>query len=324
MTAFLARSKFLRGFLALLMVAGGALIAADMAEARPGGGFSVGSRGFRTYTPPPITKTAPKQAAPIERSMTQPGKPSIATAQPAPRSSLFRNLLLGGLMGALFGSIFGFGALASMLGFLVQTALIAGLVYLAYSWWRARQNPAMQSGYGYSPAARANPQAQNSYTSYSPSAGALGGGTAAGAGMGAAGQTISLKPADFDAFERLLGEIQGAYSAEDVKMLETRVTPEMGSYFREELDQNKRKGVINRITGVKLLEGDLAEAWREAGDEYATVAMRYSLTDTFVDRATGRVTSGTEKSEEVTEVWTFTRPAGRGAEAWELSAIQQA
>ena len=45
-----------------------------LADARPGGGGSVGSRGVKTYTAPPTTNTAPKTAAPIEKSMTQPGK----------------------------------------------------------------------------------------------------------------------------------------------------------------------------------------------------------------------------------------------------------
>ena len=48
--------------------------------------------------------------------------------------------------------------------------------------------------------------------------------------------------------------------------------------------------------------------------------MRYSLVDTTLDRATGRVVDGSEQPDEVTEVWTFLRPRGSN---WELSAIQQ-
>lgn len=321
MTAFKARCKLLvRMMLAVLLLAGGVATTHDAAEARAGSGFSVGSRGFRTYTPPPITRTTPKQAAPIQRSITQPGKPAVAAPASAPRSNLFRNLLLGGLMGALFGSIFGFGALASALGFLVQSALIVGLVYLAFAWWRSRQQPSVQrAGMGAQPGTGYG--AENSYATYAPGRPSLG----ANAGGAAPNDApISLKPEDFDAFERLLGEIQQAYGREDVKTLESRVTPEMGSYFREELQQNQRKGVINRISGVKLLQGDLAEAWREPGQEFATVAMRYRISDTMVDRNSGRVVGGNEQGEEVTEVWTFVRPAGKGADAWELSAIQQA
>jgi len=49
---------------------------------------------------------------------------------------------------------------------------------------------------------------------------------------------------------------------------------------------------------VKLLQGDLAEAWREGGDEYATVAMRYQQVDKTLDRATGKVLEGDDKPDE--------------------------
>src|SRR5262245_62179665 len=54
---------------------------------------------------------------------------------------------------------------------------------------------------------------------------------------------------------------------------------------------------------VTLLQGDLAEAWREPGSDYATVAMRYALRDTLIDRASGRIVSGNpERDDEVTEL----------------------
>ena len=75
---------------------------------------------------------------------------------------------------------------------------------------------------------------------------------------------------------------------------------------------------------MTLLQGDLSEAWREVGGEYATVAMRYAIVDVMVDRATGRVVSGDcSAPQEVTEVWTFRRDPGAAARSWQLSAIQQ-
>jgi predicted lipid-binding transport protein (Tim44 family) len=42
---------------------------------------------------------------------------------------------------------------------------------------------------------------------------------------------LSLSPSRYyDAFERLLGDIQAAYSAEDLSALRAKVTPEMLSY----------------------------------------------------------------------------------------------
>src|SRR5262249_55910252 len=131
---------------------------------------------------------------------------------------------------------------------------------------------------------------------------------------------IEIGPADYDTFERLLGEIQSAYGNEDLGALRRLATPEMASYFAEDLTANASRGVVNRIANVKLEQGDLAEAWREGGAEYATVAMRYSLTDKMVDRASGRVVEGGDAPQEATELWTFRRAPGG---AWLLSAIQQ-
>ncbi len=57
------------------------------------------------------------------------------------------------------------------------------------------------------------------------------------------------------------------------------------SYFSEQLADNASRGLINRVTDVKLLHGDLAEAWREGRTDYATVAMKYALKDSMVERA---------------------------------------
>ena len=99
----------------------------------------------------------------------------------------------------------------------------------------------------------------------------------------------------------------------------------MAGYFAEQFAENARKGAVNRISDPKLLQGDLSEAWREGGDEFATVAMRFSLIDVMVDRASGRIVSGDANApSEATELWTFTRPRGAGPDAWIVSAIQQA
>jgi predicted lipid-binding transport protein (Tim44 family) len=155
-----------------------------------------------------------------------------------------------------------------------------------------------------------------------PMASGLGGfGQLGGAGAyAAATRPIEPEPADFDSFERLLGEIQTAYSNEDLHALKARATPEMVSYFAEDLAANASRGVVNQVSDVKLLQGDLSEAWRENDAEYATVAMRFSLVDKTVDRNTGRIVEGSDQADEATELWTFRRaPGGQ----WVLSAIQQ-
>ena len=141
-----------------------------------------------------------------------------------------------------------------------------------------------------------------------------------GLGGGASNAPVEIKPDDYEAFERLLGDIQAAWSNEDIAKLHTLATPEMVSYFTKDLEQNKANNDINKVSNVKLLQGDLAEAWREGDSEYATVAMRFSLVDKTLERGSGRLVAGSEQPIEVTEVWTFVRQRGGN---WELSAIEQ-
>ncbi len=299
------------------------LIAAD-ADARAS--FSGGSRGTRTFSPPPVTRTAPTPARPMERTMTQPGQPGTTATRPAPQTApaggffsrpgffggLFAGFLGAGLLGLLFGhGMFGgLGGFASVLGLILQIGLVILVARLLWSWWQRRTQPAYAGG----PALR-DALSAGSRPSYG--LGGLGGG-ASGSAPAAAKDEIGLKPSDFDEFERLLGEIQTAYGAEDLGRLRAHVTPEMLSYYAEELAANTSRGVVNRISDVKLLQGDLAEAWREGDVDYATVAMRYSLDDRMIDRASGGVVEG--GPDEATELWTFMRARGGG---WVLSAIQQ-
>ena len=124
------------------------------------------------------------------------------------------------------------------------------------------------------------------------------------------------------AFEQGLVEMQDAYSREDVAKLWTLATPEMAGYIQEELNDNAARGVVNKLSNVRLNQGDLSEAWREGAADYATVAMRFGITDVMTDHATGRVVEGDpNKVEEATELWTFRRDQGG---EWKVSAIQQA
>jgi predicted lipid-binding transport protein (Tim44 family) len=135
---------------------------------------------------------------------------------------------------------------------------------------------------------------------------------------------LTIGSADYQAFENLLGEIQSAYGREDTHALEAMTTPEMLSYFSQDLAENAKNGLRNEVSGATLLQGDLSEAWRENGSDYATVAMRFALIDALVERATGRVVSGDRTvPQEVTEVWTFRRDHRDPAPGWQLSAIQQ-
>jgi predicted lipid-binding transport protein (Tim44 family) len=285
------------------------LVTAD-AHARAGGGFSGGSRGMRTFSAPPATQTAPNAAAPMQRTLTQPGGAGTV-GQAAARPGLFGGGLLGGLAGGflgagLFGLLFGhgffggMGGFASLLGLMLQIGLIVIVARLLFAWWQRRHEPAY---------AAAHPATGHSFSGLG---GMLG-------GNAPAGEPLTIGKPDYDAFEHLLGEVQAAYSAEDLNALRAKVTPEMLSYFSEQLAENASRGLVNKVTDVKLEQGDLAEAWREGGVDYATVAMRFALTDSMIDRATGRTVEGGQPGE-VVELWTFMRARGG---SWLLSAIQQ-
>lgn len=297
-------------------------LAISSADARVGGGMSSGSRGSRTYSAPPSTTTAPGSASQFNRTYTQPGAGMNSAATAPARGGLFgraggfmgglaAGFLGAGLLGMLFGGgLFGgLGGLSSIIGLIIQIALVVLVVRLAMSWWQRRHTP--QTAYANADAG-AGPGPQPNYRS---------GGGLGGFGFGAANNApLEIKPDDYEAFERLLGDVQAAWSNEDVAKLHTLATPEMVSYFEQDLGQNRARNVVNKVTNVKLLQGDLAEAWREGETEYATVALRFALTDKTLDRNTGAVVAGSEQPGEATEVWTFARRPGGG---WELSAIQQ-
>ncbi len=126
------------------------------ADARRAGGGGFGSRGTRTFQAPAPTRTAPSNAAPIERSMTprpqnQPGAAQPAAAQQQRPGlfggmgrSLIGGLLLGGLIGTLFGA--GFGGAAGFLGMLLQIGLVIGAVMLAMRFFRSRQPSTATAG----------------------------------------------------------------------------------------------------------------------------------------------------------------------------------
>ena len=147
---------------------------------------------------------------------------------------------------------------------------------------------------------------------------------AAPAAAAASVQPLAIAQDDYEAFERLLVRIQDAYGREDVATLRAIATPEMASYFGEDIAENQRKKQHNLVSDAKLLQGDLSEAWREPDAEFATVSMRFSILDTMVERGTGRLIGGdADTPVEATEFWTFVRRSGSNANGWKLSAIQQ-
>jgi predicted lipid-binding transport protein (Tim44 family) len=278
-----------------------------LAEARPGLGQSLGSRGANTWSSAPGTSSAPYGASPFQRSMTPNnggyGYSNYGNSYGGYRrpfgGGLFGGLLGAGLLGMLLGGgFFGFHGGAGFLGLLIQLAI---LYFVAR--WAMRTflgAPAFAGGGMGSPF-----QAP---------------GVVPGGGSARALPRIALTQADYQAFTQLLMGIQAAWSVGDLNRLGSMATPEMVSYFAEQLAELQSRGLRNQVSDVRLLHGDLSEAWSEGSREYATVSMRYAIIDVTTD-ASGRIVDGSPTEHvTVTEFWTFLRaPGGR----WLLSAIQQ-
>lgn len=299
------------------------VLAPALAEARAGGRFSSGSRGSQTYSAPPATRTAPGGAQRLDRTATQPSPAATAAGRPGMAGAPAQNrgflgsfggaLLAGGLIGGLLGyGLFGGGAgIGAILGMLLQVGLIVVAVMFVMRLFRRRQQPALASG----------PQHQGHAFRGQPEAkqfGGLGGAKAAGP----APAPLTVGPADYQAFEALLKDVNAAWSRRDLGALRGLATPEMVSYFAQDLRDLEARNWRNEVRDLRLEQGDLSEAWNEGEEDYATVAMRFSLLDATFDNATDAVVEGsTTERQEATELWTFVRkgPAGR----WMLSAIQQ-
>lgn len=292
-------------------------LAPALAEARAGHSFgsrpsSMGSRGSRSWEN--------NGAQPFNRSLGSPpaAQPGFAprSAYPAYGGSFFqRHPFLTGLAGGIFGSwLFGHGAAAhgtaggagSAIGALLWIVIIVAAVWFALRLLRRGAASSGWRGGGAGPMARRG---------------------AVGAAVPLPrGRDVNLADADLQSFQRLHAAVQDAWSAGDLARLRRLTTPEMLSYFSEELTHNASQGVRNIVADVRLLKGELSESWEERDLQYATAYLSWRALDYVVRPATrpgegDEVVGGDPRVPvETEEVWTFVR--GRGSD-WILSAIQQ-
>ncbi len=250
----------------------------------------------------------------MQRSMT-PSAPSPSYGAQGYRPGYgfggFGSGFLGGLLGVglgsmLFGHGFGFGGFFGLFGLLFRILLIVLIVRWLMRLFRG-SSPAFAGGGGWF---------NRNQFGFSPGASFTGNG-----GTTVPAQTMAISPADYQAFERTLQDVQAAWTRQDLEAMRALATPEMVGYFAEQLADQASRGVRNTVSDVRLLQGDLSQAWTEQGRDYATVAMRFSMIDVTRD-ASGRVVDGSPTEHvTATELWTFVRAAGG---RWILSAIQQA
>ena len=295
--------------------------AAAGVEAKPGKGGSVGNRGAKSDVSVPSTPTAPRTStgAPGNPAAV-PGRPAApAAAQPSMMSTMAKGFAMGLIGAGLFGLLSGSGLFGNLSGFmgilglLLQVALIALAVRLIWGFFKSRQQPQAAGGpalarIGLSPQVAGGAAASQAYQA---------------AAEPQRSDNVGIGPDDYDAFLRVLTELMAAYANEDIAGLRRVATPDVAAQFIRELHENQQKGLVNKLGEPQLLQGDLAESWYEDQAAFATVAMRFAMTDVTLERATGKIVSGNpNQPEESTEIWTFRREgAGR---PWLLCGQQQA
>jgi len=292
------------------------VLAPSLAEARAGssyGGSSsgMGSRGTRTLEnngAAPVTRSmnpSPSASSPLSGGAGM-GAPAVAGG-----SFLQRHPFMSGIAGGFLGSMLfsglggGVGGIGHVFGGLLTFLIIGLLIFFVIR---------LFSGRGFSFAGAGGGMPRSVGAAAAPAAGRY------------RGQDTTVGDADLTAFQGVHGAVQEAWGRGDLGKLRQVMTPEMLSYFSEEMTRNTSQGVQNIVTDVRLLKGEITESWEEGDLQYATAFMRWSANDYVVRLGTspgqpGYLVSGDPKvPTEAEEMWTFVRRRGGN---WLLSAIQQ-
>ena len=305
--------RFLAGAVLVWFV----VIVAGTAFARVGGGSSSGSRGSRGMSTPsrPPAPALPSTPAPAPA----PGSPYPGPAPSQyPQGGGFLRGLAGGLAGGFLGSLlFGRGGYGGGGGIgLFDILLLAGLGYLGYRYLvKRRQEQAVSL-----------PPAQEPAPGPYAAAPTVADASAEDRKRGL--DFIRRMDPSFDekgfceSASDVFFRLQGAWTRRNLAPVTGLLTDEMRGILQADVDGLKSKGQVNRLENISVRNVEIAEAWQESGQDFATVLFQANLLDYTTDEA-GKVLSGSDSVPvKFEEFWTFTRPVGPGA--WKLSAIQQA
>jgi predicted lipid-binding transport protein (Tim44 family) len=282
----------MKRFLLLLTIVLSSLsLLATTAEAkRFGGGSSIGKQ--RTMSPQQ-TQKAPS-AAPA------PTAAPAATPQPAGNKWLgpLAGLAIGAGLGALFASG-GLGGLGGAMGGILTALAVAAVVMLLISFFRRKQQPAMQYAGAGAPYGGSYEPAQQ------PAAGSV-----AAVAAPAAGNI----PADFpvEAFLRSAKtsfiRLQAANDRKDLDDIREYTTPEM---FAEISMQIRERDNTPQKTDVVTVNAELLEVANEHDIAIASVRM------------SGQLRENNAAEENFDEVWHVQKNLKDDKAVWLLSGIQQ-
>jgi len=285
------------------------------ASARAGGKRSFGQRSQPTAQP----RNPPPQQQ----------------VQPAANRGGFMKGLAGGLAGGLIGSML-FSSLAHGSGVggggggigLFEIILFAGLAFVAYRFWKSRQQnrhafagaaPGMgAASMGYSPPMDPAPMARSA--SYGNS-GSSDVGYFAPA-QAATPYMVSGVRLDRETAEDVFFRVQGAWTRRDLTSVQDYVERDVARVLEADLQDLKSRQEINRLENISVRNIEISEPWMEGDRELVRVRFTANLLDYTVDESTSAIKSGSN-SEPVKfdEYWIFAKSQGRSS--WQLAGIEQ-
>lgn len=313
-------SRFVRIFLILFSVGLSAEFMAEIAEARAGRGRSMGRSNSR-----------PSQSEQYRSTPNQQGPQATPPMQQPSRTGGFGRALAGGIAGGFLGSMLfssignastGGGLGGSGFG-LIEIILIAGLAFLAFRWWKSRQQmKAAHAGVATSSTSSVfSSSAANTYGQPAP----LGHNQGAPMGYAPAAQgydSLGTGGITQDEASDIFFRIQGAFTRRDLSSVNDALSQEMYREFNLDIEQMKATKRINRLENISVRKVDVLDRWNEAGTEYARVRFTANLLDYVVDETTGQVVEGNaHEPVKFEEDWTFARTTGYAP--WQLVGIGQ-
>lgn len=305
-------SSLVRAVLVLFFVGTALELVTTDAEARAGRGRSSGRSSFQS-------KRQQQQNHRDERNSQQPNQsgnqagPNAASVNPSQGS--FMRSMAGGIAGGFLGSMLfsslghaaGTGAAGGGIGIL-EIALIAGLGFLVFRWWRNRQQANLAfvgatQRYGSADIFPASGQKQD--TGFETR------------------QFLAFAPEaiDTEVASDIFFKIQGAWTRRDLTSVIDLLGADMKGVLEEDIAGLKRSGLINRLENISIRGTDVVESWREDELELSTVRFTASLLDYTVEESSGRITSGSDTDPvKFSEDWTFGREIS--SKVWRLYSIK--
>ncbi len=272
---------------------------------------------------------------------TQPRSPNPPPSQqqmqpPASNKGSFMKGLAGGLAGGLLGSMLfsslahgaGFGGAGGGIG-LLDIILIAGLLYVAYRFWKSRQNqnrPAFAGGapsMGHHPSMGYNPPMDAASATMARSSASYGSSSDVGYfGQGSSPAMTYGSRMDRDTAEDVFFRVQGAWTRRDLSSVQDHVELDVARVLEADLQDLKDRHEINRLENISVRNIEFSEPWYEGDRELVRVRFTASLLDYTVDESTGAIKSGSNTEPvKFDEYWIFAKSQGRSS--WQLAGIEQ-